>query len=94
MSTGLELEYFEPKPGEWYYVLEDWSAPRGSSDWRHYATCHGPFQNQDEAHEHMNENNANPGGYFVTENANFETDETYQRLIAAAVKPQRAFRWR
>lgn len=93
MSTGLELAYIEPKPGEWYYVLEDWSASRGAFDWRDFATCHGPFKDQDEAQQHMHANNANTGGFFMVEHANFEMDETYEKLISSAHKPRTGFRW-
>ncbi|HSR22743.1 MAG TPA: hypothetical protein VLW53_04280 [Candidatus Eisenbacteria bacterium] len=66
MSTGLECTFIEVKPGRWYYLLEDWDAPKGAFDWREYATAYGPFDTENEAAEHLDDNHANPGGWSRT----------------------------
>ena len=63
MSTGLECTFIEVKPGRWYYLLEDWDTPKCAFDWRESATAYGPFDSEDEAVDHLDDNHANPGGW-------------------------------
>ena len=86
MSTGLSCEFVEPKPGEWYYILEDWSAPKQSWDWREFATAYGPFKSEEEANEHLGDNHANPGGATITSNDVYREDETYLKLFREAAE--------
>jgi hypothetical protein len=96
MSTGLECEFRERKPGEWYYVLEDWDAPKCAWDWREYATAYGPFASEDDANGHLSDNHANPGGYGVVryEEGRNESD-VVAALLDSATKPTACrFGWR
>ena len=65
MSTGLNCTFEETEPGKWYYVLEDYGAPKNAWDWRENATAYGPFGSLDDAIDHLGRMHANPGGYFV-----------------------------
>jgi hypothetical protein len=62
MSTGLECLFLGRSKEEWYYVLENWDAPKNAFDWLDYATAYGPFKNEDKAREDLNYNHPNPGG--------------------------------
>lgn len=85
MSTGFECELVEVKPGEWYYVLQNWDCPAGAWDWREHATAYGPFSTQDETEEHLLRYQSNPGGWWHSEyQEGFEPDEVLAALIADA----------
>jgi hypothetical protein len=85
MSTGLECEFIEVKPGSWYYLLEGWDAPKMADDWREYANAYGPFQNVEEAQEHLRRNHANPGGYSTSSyEPGFEPGPVLAGLLAEA----------
>lgn len=87
MSTGLECQFVEYKPGEWFYILERDDAPKNSWDWREFATAYGPFTTQKIADEHLSDNHANPGGYSVVEfDPEAKTDDVLERLVAEARK--------
>jgi len=86
MSTGLNCEFVEPKSGEWYYILEDWNAPKQAWDWRDFATAYGPFASEEEANEHLRENHANPGGAEITSHDIYAEDETYLKLFQEAAE--------
>jgi hypothetical protein len=73
MSTGLECIFVEEKPGRWFYVLEDGSAPKDAWDWMDYATAYGPFKTMEAAHDHLDRHHANPGGYSVYKHDEKET---------------------
>lgn len=93
MSTNSECSFIEPKPGEWFYILEHYHAPKNSWDWREHATAYGPFTSNDEAEQHLSENHANPGGWSVTDNAHFRMDPIYESLIRDARANARRSRW-
>jgi hypothetical protein len=60
MSTGADCQFQEVTPGRWSYQLQEW--PYGDNpDY----TTYGPFRSFRAAHEHLNENHANPGGYMA-----------------------------
>jgi hypothetical protein len=84
MSTGLNCNLYERKPGEWYYLLERWDSPKGGWDWREYATAYGPFGTEDEAYDHLRDNHANPGGSCVERYGTFQEDAVLTRAFAAA----------
>jgi hypothetical protein len=87
MSTNSNCEFTETKPGVWYYVLEHYNAPKNAWDWREYATAYGPFKTEDEAHTHLSNNHANPGGYNIqTYEEGYEPDAIMRELIANAKK--------
>lgn len=87
MSTNNECEFVEVKPGKWYYVLEDYSAPKNAWDWREYATAYGPFKTEEAAATHLQRNHANPGGSFTLEyEEGFEPDSTLAKLITKTPK--------
>jgi hypothetical protein len=92
MSTGLECNFVEWKPKEWYYILEDWDAPKNAWDWREYATAYGPFSSEEEADKHLSDNHANPGGSCTipyTEGETGAEDQVMLDLIANAKKPRK-----
>lgn len=85
MSTGLNCEIVEVKPGEWYYLLEDGSAPKQTWDWREFATGYGPFATDEIAHAHLRAYHANPGGHMrLPYEEGRQLSETVQELVAAA----------
>ena len=90
MSTNNECEFIEVQPGVWYYILEDYGAPKNAWDWRDDAEAYGPFDTFEAAYEHLGNNHANPGGFsriHYTEGR--KSDETEQKLIDSAVSPGR-----
>lgn len=92
MSTGLECNFVEYRPGVWYYILEQGDAPRNSWDWRDFADCYGPFASYEQASKHLSANHANPGGYTVLEyeleNQERAPDAVLEKLIKEAISPQ------
>jgi len=84
MSTNSECVFVEPVRGKWYYVLEDFHAPKNAWDWREYARTYGPFSSKETARNHLQNNHANPGGYSEITHENFKTDEVYKRLFNEA----------
>jgi hypothetical protein len=88
MSTGLECQFIEFRPSEWYYILQDGSCPVQTWDWREYATAYGPFPDLEKAKTSLRDNHANPGGYWEMEyDPKYERDEVLQRLIANPTRP-------
>ena len=84
MSTGLECLFFKiVETGEWFYVLEDWNAPKGAFDWRAYATGYGPFDTEEVARLHLRDHHPNPGGSGVDPDASL-TDEVLVGLVKQA----------
>lgn len=83
MSTGLNCTFIETK-GEWFYLLEDWDAPKMAWDWREYATAYGPFASDDEAHDHLRRHHANPGGANLDRYGDRPLDEVTTQRIAEA----------
>jgi hypothetical protein len=91
MSTGLNCGFIEVSPGAWYYLLEDWNSPKGAWDWREYATAYGPFGDLERALEHLSDEHANPGGYWVDRynpEKPRQLDEVLARLLKEAVPPE------
>jgi hypothetical protein len=89
MSTGLECNFIEIKPNQWYYLLENWGSPKGGWDWREYATAYGPFTDEGSADQHLRDHHANPGGSSTSAyDENYTPDKVMQRLIAEAIDPQ------
>ena len=85
MSTNSNCLYIEVKPGEWWYVLEDYNAPKNAWDWREHATARGPFSSEDAADEHLHMYNANPGGSCSCPYEDgYEPDEVMKRLMEEA----------
>lgn len=60
MSTGAECFFTEKERGKWHYNLQRW--PYG--EWPEFDE-YGPFKTFGEAHRHLHNHNANPGGYSV-----------------------------
>ena len=92
MSTNSECLIIQVRPDQWYYILEDYNAPKNAWDWREYATSYGPFVSEEAADEHLADNHANPGGSTtmrleegVTE-LNLEKDSVLKKLIESAPK--------
>lgn len=84
MSTGLNCTLYERRPGEWYYLLEDASSPKGAADWREHATAYGPFATEDAAFDHLAAWHANPGGSNTVRNADYREDAVLAAAFAAA----------
>ena len=89
MSTGLECEFVclkaSPHP-IWFYVLERWDSPKGGWDWHDYAEAYGPFDSEDEAHEHLRRNHTNPGGSTCDIEPRESVEGTLAELIADATR--------
>ena len=86
MSTGLECLFFKiVETGEWFYALEDWNAPKGTFDWRAYATGYGPFDSEEAARKHLRDHHQNPGGSLRDEAASLS-----DLVLAGLVKQARA----
>jgi hypothetical protein len=83
MSTGLNCELIEYRPNTWYYLLEDWGAPKNSWDWREYSTAYGPFKSQRLCEEHLFAKHSNPGGYSVS---HYDSSYTPDAVLIEAVK--------
>lgn len=89
MSQNRELEFIEPEPGVWYYVLEDYSAPKNSWDWREHAQAYGPFESYEKANEHQYDySRISTPGHTVTGQEHYKGNETFTRLIAEATLDQ------
>lgn len=95
MSSNSECLFVQVRSDQWFYVLEDYSAPKNSSDWREHATAYGPFPTEDDADEHLRENHSNPGGSStdvlpdgVTER-DLSKDDVLRRLIEDAPRNMR-----
>ena len=84
MSTGLNCEFVSPKGDLWYYILEDYSAPKVTWDWKEYATCYGPFSSFEAAYNHLHRCHSNPGGYRTVGPENFESSPMYEELFSGA----------
>ncbi len=65
MSTGLSCIIQQVSRNAWFYILEDWDAPKQAWDWREYASAFGPFVTQQAAEEHLERFQSNPGGHHV-----------------------------
>ena len=98
MSTNSNCAFIEVAKGKWFYILEDFNAPKNAWDWRDNATAYGPFIDFDKAHQHLRDNHANPGGFWQSElphgveSLDLTKDETLGRLIASATAPTLARR--
>jgi hypothetical protein len=93
MSTNSECHFFQwGEGGKWYYLLEDYNAPKNAWDWREYATCYGPFDTEEKADYALRNGHANPGGStaYVAET----TDKVLAEHVKKATKPRpRGFRF-
>ena len=100
MSTNSECAFIEVEPNKWYYILEDYHAPKNSYDWREHAQAYGPFASMDVAEKHLHDNHANPGGYWeqrYNPEKPYKPDEVMTRLMAEAEKrkaEESRYRWR
>lgn len=70
MSTGADCHFTEVEPGRWTYWLQDW--PYG--DWPQGQTF-GPFDGFQQAHDHLRNNHANPGGYSTRKHPDHRHEE-------------------
>jgi hypothetical protein len=90
MSTGLECEFFQwEEENNWYYLLEQSSAPKCSWDWHEYADAYGPFKSFELAKAHLDNNHANPGG-FSTYHGVVKDEPVIAEKIEAAKKRKSA----
>lgn len=92
MSTNLNCVYFEPRPGRWYYALEDADAPKNAWNWLEHADVVGPFRSFTDAQTYLHRHNANPGGYNRCSYELFAKGEAkalemYERLALTARYP-------
>ena len=85
MSQNRELEFIEPEPGKWFYVLEDSFAPKDAWDWHEFARCYGPFNSLEAAEEHQYDlSRISTPGANITPNNEFYPGATISRLIEEA----------
>ncbi len=60
MSSGADCHFTEINPGEWIYKLQQY--PYGAvEDYDRF----GPFPTFTAAHDHLQENHQNPGGFSL-----------------------------
>ncbi len=83
MSTGLNCQIVEPFPGSWYYILEDYGGSNQPWDWREQASAVGPFATEHDCKQFLGDHEANPGGWSVISNSDFEMDAVYERLLSS-----------
>lgn len=87
MSTNSNCEFDEVKPGEWYYLLENYSAPKHADDWREYSRAFGPFKTEDAASDHLSKHHANPGSATINSASDgYVPDDVVLGLIKSARK--------
>lgn len=87
MSTNQNCEFVEFEPGQWIYILENYSAPKNAWDWREHATSYGPFSSYETASAHLLRWHANPGGATINRFASVKRrppDETLRHLVRDA----------
>ena len=85
MSTNSACEFIETEKGKWFYILENYDAPKNAWDWKEFATAYGPFSTQGMADKHLQDHHANPGGYGVVKFVEGrELSETEKRLFRRA----------
>lgn len=93
MSTNSECAFIEVAKGKWYYLLEDYDAPKNAWDWRDHASAYGPFATEEAADQHLRDNHANPGGSWTrplpegVDALDMSKDETLAKLIQSARAP-------
>lgn len=96
MSTNSNCDIVEESPGRWFYILEDYDAPKNAWDWREYASAYGPFQSDEAAEKHLYDNHANPGGTSTSplpsglDKLDLSKDDVLRRLIESAQNPRQA----
>jgi hypothetical protein len=84
MSTNNNCMMVEESPGKWFYLLENYNAPKNAWDWRQHAVAYGPFASMESADAHLSDNHANPGGFSVITHDRFKRDEVIDALLLAA----------
>lgn len=85
MSQNRELEFIEPEPGKWYYLLEDYFAPKNSWDWREHARCYGPFPSQAAAEYHQyDQSGISTPGSTISAYGEFAMTDVLRNLVANA----------
>jgi hypothetical protein len=86
VSTNSECAFIEIKPRRWFYLLEDYDAPKNAWDWREHSRAYGPFTTIEEAQQHLRDNHANPGGSSVTHNDQYKPNEVVANKVDEATK--------
>lgn len=84
MSTNCECMMVEKTPGEWFYILENYNAPKNSWNWIDHAEAYGPFASEDDAAQHLSDNHANPGGWSIMTHDQFRESESMARVLKDA----------
>lgn len=93
MSSGLSLEFHERADGEWYYLIEEESAPEDVWDWRDFAELIGPFPSLDAARHHNIANYPNTGHETRVCQADYQGQiEKYLENVVAPDSPRFAVR--
>jgi hypothetical protein len=82
VSTNSECLFFKWSTG-WFYLLEDYHAPKNAWDWREHAQAWGPFDTRDKAYEHLGRCHANPGGSSTDETPDL-TNTVLQQAVREA----------
>ena len=94
MSTNNECLFFQWEEGKWYYLLEDYNAPKNSWDWREHATSYGPFSTKEKAQEDLHQNHANPGGHCLERDPDKKDAVLIEHVKNATVIKRNSFyRW-
>ena len=94
MSTNSECSIIEVSTNKWFYILEDYNAPKNAWDWREHASAYGPFPSEEAAIKHLDDNHANPGGFGTSPlpqgvtTRDLDKDATLKALIEGASAPR------
>lgn len=89
MSSGLELEFVEYRPGQWYWIRQSSFCPVECWDWReHDPVVTGPFPSFESADADYRTNERNTGGHSAhPHRPEFLEDKTLAACIARAMTP-------
>jgi hypothetical protein len=79
-----ELQFVETEPGKWFYLLEDWNAPKETWDWHEYAQAFGPFASLEAACDHETRSDSDTSGAEIVEHSRFSTSPVIAKLLSAA----------
>lgn len=95
MSTNSNCLFVQVETESYYYILEDYNAPKNSWDWREFSSSYGPFASYEEANQHLVDNHANPGGSSAkmlpegVTRLDLTQDSVLAQCIASAQAPER-----
>lgn len=57
-----ELIFAQNSDMQWFYIIEQRTAPKDAWDWQEYADCFGPFETLEEAQDHEYRSDSDTSG--------------------------------